>query len=114
LQMLADEGVQAPGSARLNTETPGSAIDRLSIMSLRTYHFEEQLARDDADDAHRTNVGAKLARCKLQHNDLARSLTELLEDICSPRSRLQVYQKMKMKNVPTLNPYVYRTARVVG
>src|SRR5690554_268660 len=35
---LAHMGVAPASHARLNTETPGSAIDRLSIMSLRIYH----------------------------------------------------------------------------
>ena len=56
IDLLATEGVLPRAGARLNTETPGSAIDRLSIMSLRIYHFEEQLTRDDADDKHRANV----------------------------------------------------------
>src|SRR5262245_18412639 len=34
--------------ARLNTETPGSAVDRLSILALRLYHLEEQSRRADA------------------------------------------------------------------
>src|SRR4051812_41690368 len=54
IDLLAAAGVHARTSARINTETPGSAVDRLSIMSLRVYHFEEQLTRDGADEAHRT------------------------------------------------------------
>ena len=58
--------------ARLNTETPGSVIDRLSIMSLRIYHFEEQLTRAGADAVHRANVSERLIRCRMQHADLSR------------------------------------------
>jgi hypothetical protein len=36
IQVLAGEGVVPRADASLNTETPGSAIDRLSIMSLRS------------------------------------------------------------------------------
>src|SRR3954464_705952 len=43
VDLLAVAGVHPRSNARLNTETPGSAIDRLSIMSLRVYHLEEQL-----------------------------------------------------------------------
>src|SRR5688572_7637589 len=42
VQLLAAEGVLPRADARLNTETPASAIDRLSIMTLRLYHLEEQ------------------------------------------------------------------------
>ena len=53
IELLAAESVLPRRDARLNTETPGSAIDRLSIMALRIYHFEEQAARDDVDAIHR-------------------------------------------------------------
>src|SRR4051812_7734199 len=78
IQLLVSEGILPRTGARLNTETPGSAIDRLSIMSLRMYHFEEQLTRAGADEVHQTTVRAKLARCQLQHADLSQSLAELL------------------------------------
>jgi hypothetical protein len=114
LELLAREGVHTRANARLNTETPGSAIDRLSIMSLRMYHFEEQLTREDASDEHRTLVREKLARCGLQHADLSQSLAELLDDIWSGRKLLRVYRQMKMYNDPTLNPYLYRATRLAG
>lgn len=114
LSLLADEGVLPRNDARLNTETPGSAVDRLSVMSLRIYHFEEQLTRADADDRHRANVSERLARCRQQRTDLARSLTELLADIWSGRKLLKVYRQMKMYNDPTLNPYLYRSHRLAG
>ena len=38
---LAEAGIDA-ATAPQNTETPGSAIDRLSIMALRMFHLDEQ------------------------------------------------------------------------
>jgi hypothetical protein len=110
---LATAGVLPLADARINTETPGSATDRLSIMSLRIYHFEEQLARD-ADPIHHANVTEKLARCRAQHADLSQSLAVLLDDIFAGRKLLKVYRQMKMYNDPTLNPYLYRKRRLVG
>src|SRR3954454_3286718 len=98
VDLLAVAGVHPRSNARLNTETPGSAIDRLSIMSLRVYHFEEQLTREDASEEHRNMVREKLARCQLQHAALAQALTELLDDIWSGRKLLKVYRQMKMYN----------------
>ncbi len=49
LDQLNSAGVAPSKDARLNTETPGSATDRLSIMSLRIYHMREQLDRTDVD-----------------------------------------------------------------
>jgi hypothetical protein len=111
---LAADGVIPGTSARWNTETPGSAIDRLSIMALRIYHFEEQLARTDAGESHRTMVEERLARCRLQQADLAQSLSELLTDIFSGRKLLKIYRQMKMYNDPALNPHLYRAARKAG
>jgi cell division protein FtsB len=47
-------------SARLNTETPGAVIDKLSILALRIFHMEEQVFRTDATEEHREKVKAKL------------------------------------------------------
>ncbi len=107
IQLLAAEQVVPTGQARLNTETPGSAIDRLSIMSLRIYHLREQLDRDDASPDHRATVQEKIDRCCLQHADLSNSLAELLADIFAGKKLLKVYRQMKMYNDPTMNPYLY-------
>lgn len=114
LQVLAAEGILARTGARLNTETPGSAIDRLSVMSLRIYHLDEQLTRDGADDIHRATVRERLIRCQAQQADLSNSLAELLDDIWSGRKLLKVYRQMKMYNDPALNPYLYRSRRAAG
>jgi hypothetical protein len=108
LELLKSNGVFTQPGARLNTETPGAAVDRLSIMSLRIYHLEEQTERTDADAAHLQKVAERLARCRVQHADLAWSLAELLEDLQAGRKQLKVYRQMKMYNDPTLNPYLYR------
>lgn len=108
LAMLTGAGVVAEADAQLNTETPGSAIDRLSIMALRIYHLDEQLDRDDVDRTHRERVAERLTRCHVQHADLSQSLSELLSDLCRGRKLLKVYRQMKMYNDPTMNPYLYR------
>ena len=111
IQRLTDDGIRPFTHAQLNTETPGSAIDRLSIMSLRIYHLDEQLNRSGADDALRAKVSDRLARCDLQHADLSQSLTELLAAIFRGEKLLKVYRQMKMYNDPTLNPHLYAPQR---
>jgi hypothetical protein len=101
-------GVQPRPEARLNTETPGSVIDRLSILALRIYHMEEQAARADAAHQHRAKARARLRILHEQHADLCQSLAELLENLASGRQRLKVYRQFKMYNDPTMNPYLYR------
>jgi len=107
VDMLADAGVRPAADARINTETPGSAVDRLSIMSLRIYHLEEQLERTDVDQSHVERVQQRIARCRAQQADLSQSLSELLDDLAAGRKMLKVYRQMKMYNDPTLNPYLY-------
>jgi hypothetical protein len=108
IDLLSAEGILPRESARLNTETPGSATDRLSIMSLRIYHLVEQLDREGVDADHRAKVQQRLDRCRLQHADLSHALAELLDDIWCGRKLLKVYRQMKMYNDPSLNPYLYR------
>jgi uncharacterized protein DUF4254 len=104
---LHTQGVNPAPGARLNTETPGSTIDRLSIAALRIFHMEEQAARADASLGHRAKARSRLEILYRQHHDLTQSLGELLDDIFAGRKRLEVYRQFKMYNDPTLNPYLY-------
>lgn len=104
---LLQHQVEPHAEARINSETPGSIIDRLSIMSLRIYHMLEQTKRTDVDQEHRDRVQAKLATCFEQRSDLANSLADLLLDIQAGEKRHKTYRQFKMYNDPTLNPYLY-------
>ncbi|MCG8653117.1 MAG: DUF4254 domain-containing protein [Pirellulales bacterium] len=106
-EMLSQSGVSADSHAPINTETAGSAIDRLSIMSLRLYHYHEQLERSDAGQEHQQKVSDRIALCKQQHQDLSQSLQELLDDIFAGRKQHKTYRQMKMYNDPSLNPAIY-------
>lgn len=101
-------GVTPDASAPMNTETPGSTIDRLSIMSLRIYHLREQLERDDVSQEHLDSVQQKIAICLLQQDDLKNALQQLLDDIFAGRKRHRTYRQFKMYNDPALNPYLYK------
>ena len=106
--------IVADPKARLNTETVGSVIDRLSILALRIYHLEEQRDRADASQEHRTNVTRKLAVALAQHDDLTQSGQELIDDIVAGRKRHQTYRQMKMYNDPAMNPYLYRAQQAAA
>lgn len=97
--------------ARLNTETPGSAIDRLSIMALRIYHLEEQLERSDVSAEHLTSVETKLNRCRQQQADLMAATQRLVHDIFAGKTRHRTYRQHKMYNDPSLNPQIYTAQR---
>ena len=105
---LEELGIEAEAGARLNTETPGSVIDRLSILALRIYHMEEQAGRQDATDEHREKAQQKLAVCFLQMDNLSRSLQELIDDIYAGKMTHRTYRQFKMYNDPTMNPYLYK------
>lgn len=106
-EMMIASNVKIRDDAPLNTETPGSAMDRLSIMALRLYHLNEQLQRTDASEDHRRSVGQKISVCKLQQSELAKSLQQLVDDIAAGTKRHLTYRQFKMYNDPTLNPYLY-------
>jgi len=112
LEELTAQGVTAPPDAPRNTETPGSAIDRLSILSLRIFHLEEELARDDALPEHREKVASRLAICRQQQADLAQALAALVADIAAGRKQLRLYRQLKMYNDPTLNPVLYGGSQI--
>lgn len=111
VERLAAARVEPWQGARLNTETPGSTIDRLSILALRIYHMEEQVRRKDAAKEHILKATARLEILREQHHDLSNSLCELLEDLFAGRKRLKVYRQFKMYNDPTMNPYLYTAKR---
>ena len=94
--------------ARLNTESPAWAIDRLSILALKIWHMQEQADRTDASDEHKERCRQKLSVLKEQQVDLSTAIDQLLEDIETGRKYMKVYRQMKMYNDPTTNPFLYR------
>ncbi len=106
-QAIVQNAVQVHEEARLHTETPGSVIDRLSIMALRIYHYEEQSTRGNVDSDHHTKASSRLAVCRQQHTDLAGSLQRLLDDLFSGLARHKTYRQLKMYNDASLNPAIY-------
>jgi Protein of unknown function (DUF4254) len=94
--------------ARLNSETAGSMIDRLSILALKVHAMRQQSERTDADEAHRAASRARLARLEDQRADLASCLDALLADAAAGRAYFKVYRQFKMYNDPRFNPALVR------
>ena len=94
--------------ARLNTESPAWAVDRLSILALKIYHMKEQVEREDATEEHRARCQAKLSVLLEQQADLSTAIDQLLEDIEAGRKYMKVYRQMKMYNDPSTNPILYK------
>ncbi len=97
--------------ARINTETPAWAIDRLSILALKIYHMEQEATRQDTDETHRDACRRKLSVLTTQRTDLSIAIEELLEDIAAGRKYMKVYKQMKMYNDPSLNPVLYNNRK---
>jgi len=93
-----------PPGARLNSETAGSMIDRLSIMGLKIHAMRAQTERRDVDEAHRAASRVKLERLHQQRADLAGCLDTLLADAAAGRAYFKVYRQFKMYNDPRFNP----------
>ncbi|TDS11092.1 DUF4254 domain-containing protein [Sphingobacterium paludis] len=101
------DAVQPKPHARINTESPAWAIDRLSILALKIYHMEQETLRTDAAPSHIEACQAKLSILLEQRSDLSLSIDELLADIQSGNRFMKVYKQMKMYNDPSLNPVLY-------
>ncbi len=96
--------VHVPAGARLNSETAGSMVDRLSILALKIQAMRVQSERLDVDAAHRQVSAVKLARLNQQRADLAACLAALLDDAFAGKAYFKVYRQFKMYNDPQFNP----------
>lgn len=105
LQVLA--AVPRRPDARRHSETPGSMIDRLSILSLRCYHMQLQANRTAAGSLHVETCQAKIAILREQRFDLEVCLDELLADASRGRTYFKLYRQFKMYNDAALNPSLY-------
>lgn len=96
--------------AKVNTESPAWAIDRLSILALKIFHMREEVNRPTATAEHKATCQGKLDVLLTQRNDLSQSIDELLQDIEAGHKYMKVYKQMKMYNDPNLNPVLYNKA----
>jgi len=104
LKPLALPSTDAP----LHSETPGLIIDRLSILSLKMYHTNEEIDRQNAPPDHAERNRARLLILTEQRTDLAQCLDALWTDIRAQKRRFKLYRQLKMYNDPSLNPAIYR------
>ncbi|MFN2398030.1 MAG: DUF4254 domain-containing protein [Gemmatimonadaceae bacterium] len=90
-------------------ETVGWLADKLSIIELKIFHMREQADRRDAAPEFRARCNERLAVLRMQRDDLAAELAELLSDISAGRVVPKVYRQFKMYNDPQ-----YRTGQGAG
>ncbi len=97
--------------ARINTETPAWAVDRLSILALKVYHMRQEAERPSATEEHRLKCSEKLNVLLEQKTDLMTSINQLLAEIENGKVKMKTYKQMKMYNDESLNPVLYQKAK---
>jgi hypothetical protein len=105
--LLTLQNVARAGDARLCSESAGSIIDRLSILSLKILHMREQTQRVDVAQEHVAVCAARLQTLREQRKDLGLCLDALLSGAAAGSLYFKIYRQFKMYNDPTLNPYLY-------
>ena len=100
-----------PG-ARLNSETAGSMIDRMSIMALKVKAMRWQLQRQDVGPDFLASTRIKLERLLEQRQDLGACLERLLADTQAGLAYFKVYRQFKMYNDASMNPALLAERKV--
>jgi hypothetical protein len=103
--------VAVKNDAKINSESPAWAFDRLSILALKIYHMQEEATREEASQDHRDKCQAKLNILLEQRTDLSTAIEELLTDIENGDKFMKVYKQMKMYNDDDLNPVLYQNKK---
>lgn len=103
--------VHVKDTAKINSESPAWAFDRLSILALKIYHMQEEANRADASQDHRDKCQAKLNVLLEQRTDLSVAIDDLLKDIEQGDKYMKVYKQMKMYNDDDLNPVLYQNKK---
>ena len=75
--------------AKVNTESPAWALDRLSILILKIYHMKEESEREDVSHDHRNNCQKKLDVLIEQREDLSESIDQLLIDLSTGEKKMR-------------------------
>jgi hypothetical protein len=103
--------VKVKEDAKINSESPAWAFDRLSILALKIYHMREEANRAEASQDHRDKCQAKLNILLEQRTDLSLAIDDLLTDIENGDKFMKVYKQMKMYNDDDLNPVLYQNKK---
>ncbi|MBK8600186.1 MAG: DUF4254 domain-containing protein [Flavobacterium sp.] len=103
--------VKVKPTAKINSESPAWAIDRLSILALKIYHMNEEATRPEASQDHKDKCQAKLNVLLEQRSDLSTAIDDLIQDIENGDKFMKVYKQMKMYNDDELNPVLYQNKK---
>jgi Protein of unknown function (DUF4254) len=93
------EGGNLNSRAPLNSESPGSMIDRLSVLALKFYHVTEahdNLRDNSGSEAEIQALQGPLATLGEQIEDLGSCLDTLLSGIAAGSVRVKFYRQVKL------------------
>lgn len=83
-------------------------IDRLSILSLKIFHMNEQTQRTDTSFEKVKQASEKLDVLLEQKKSLVKAVKHLIKEYLSGKKRIASYYQFKMYNDPDLNPQLYQ------
>jgi hypothetical protein len=106
IDTLSAAKVRPKKNAALNSETPGSIADRLSILALKIRHMTEETERADAPAEHRKKCDMRLKTLKEQKKDLSGCFDALMGELFKGQKKLKMYYQFKMYNDPSTNPWM--------
>ena len=104
MQALIQMKIKPLQDARLNTETIGSVIDRLSILSQRIRALDK-LSRDTNTEVSQPAT-EMLFTCQKQQKVLTNSLGELFIDVLLGKKIHYSFRMMKLYNDKRFNPFL--------
>lgn len=106
-EFLKESAGENADGLEMNSETAGSIIDRLSILSLKIYHMQEQMLRKNISVDHQLKAKERLEILVEQRRDLVAALDRLWDDFIHHRKVHKLYRQFKMYNDPDTNPALY-------
>jgi Protein of unknown function (DUF4254) len=92
IEELEAAGSQPRPEAQLNSESPGSIVDRCSILALRLWH---RSSPSPCTTGQTPAAPEELSAIAEQRDDLAACLQELIVDVASGRRRFRRYRHHK-------------------
>ncbi len=105
--VLTSAGIVPDDNSELNSETPGSIIDRLSILTLKIFHMQTHLEDDDITPEHKNILRVRLSVLEEQRHDVAKALDKLMLDLRQAKKKHKVYRQFKIYNDPSFSHEQY-------
>ncbi|RPI01342.1 MAG: DUF4254 domain-containing protein [Calditrichaeota bacterium] len=105
--VLMNANIRPGHEIEVNSETPGSIIDRLSIVVLKIFHLQEHDNNSVSDSELKKQIELRLKILEEQKTDLAYALDKLLLDLRQAKKRHKVYRQFKIYNDPSFHPEEY-------